>query len=322
MNQDTIHPYGILNALKLAIGGFVANFAMLFSLNERAKAGAGGEGGEGGEGDGDGEGDTNNNNAGAGGSDDWRETLPAEIKAHPVLQKYKTNVDAIKGLVDAQKLIGKEKIPLPGKDATDEDWAEVWNRLGRPETVDGYKLPEDVKLAEGMSLDAGMIKGFKEQCHKHGILPKQAESIYRWFVESQNSAFNGFMGSRAEITKKAETAMRNEYGQAYEQNIALAQKVVKKFAGEEAFKALAAGAGNDPHLIRMFVNIGKAMSEDQLGGKAKSFIMEPAEAQAEIAKIKADLKHPLWVEGHPEHKMAVDKWNQLHALAHPETTPA
>ena len=36
-----------------------------------------------------------------------------------------------KSLVNAQSMIGVDKIAIPGKHATDEDWGEVW-RKGLP----------------------------------------------------------------------------------------------------------------------------------------------------------------------------------------------
>ena len=55
---------------------------------------------------------------------------------------FKTPADLAKSWVNAQKLIGKEKIPLPGEKATKEDWDVVFSRLGRPEKPEGYTLPE------------------------------------------------------------------------------------------------------------------------------------------------------------------------------------
>ena len=44
-------------------------------------------------------------------------------------------------------MIGADKVAIPGKYATDEDWSEVYNKLGRPETADLYNL--EVNLPEG-----------------------------------------------------------------------------------------------------------------------------------------------------------------------------
>ena len=41
----------------------------------------------------------------------WKEGLPDDIKADPLWAKYETQNDAHKGLIDAQKFLGREKLP-------------------------------------------------------------------------------------------------------------------------------------------------------------------------------------------------------------------
>ena len=45
-------------------------------------------------------------------------------------------------------MVGGDKIPVPNKFATEDDWKAVYEKLGRPETPDGYKyeLGEDAKI--------------------------------------------------------------------------------------------------------------------------------------------------------------------------------
>jgi hypothetical protein len=37
-------------------------------------------------------------------------------------------------------MIGSDKIPVPNKYATDEDWQAVYSKLGRPESPDAYEF--------------------------------------------------------------------------------------------------------------------------------------------------------------------------------------
>ena len=257
----------------------------------------------------------------SGGTEDWRTSLPDNVKAHPALTKYKTKDDAVVALVEAQSLIGAEKIIMPSKDADEKEWNErVFNRLGRPESADKYVLPTDMNIPKELPLDENMTKGFKETAHKIGLLPKQVEGLYRWYMEQNIAQYNNIIKGQGDSMKASETKLRTDYGAAYDQNIGLARKVVNKFASPEAVESLIGGKGNDPELIRMFVEIGKVLSEDQLAGKPKGLIMTPEEAKVELDKIKNDLKHPFYVENHPEHKAAVEKVLNLNRMAYPEGT--
>ena len=47
--------------------------------------------------------------------------------------------DFVKSYLSAQKLVGANKVAIPNKMATDEDWDEVYKKLGRPDKPDDYK---------------------------------------------------------------------------------------------------------------------------------------------------------------------------------------
>ena len=58
--------------------------------------------------------------------------------------------DLAKSYANQAKLIGVDKIPKPTKDWNDANWAEFWKAGGRPETIEGYKLPE--QLPDGITV--------------------------------------------------------------------------------------------------------------------------------------------------------------------------
>jgi len=37
-------------------------------------------------------------------------------------------------------MIGQDKVVIPNNNSTDDQWSEVYSKLGRPETADQYKL--------------------------------------------------------------------------------------------------------------------------------------------------------------------------------------
>ena len=252
-------------------------------------------------------------------SDDWRATLPVEIKSHPVLQKYKNTTEAVTALVAAQSLIGADKIIIPSKDAKEAEWNErVFDRLGRPKDANGYAFPTDIQIPKELPVDPKVMTGFRETAHKVGLLPHQVAGLYKWFMEGQIADFNNYNKGRNENMQTSETNLRRDWGAAYDQNVAVAKKVLNKFVSPDALVKIAdKGWGNDPDMIRMFAEVGKVLSEDQLAGKGKGLTLTPNEAQAEIDKIKNDMKHPYWDAAHPEHKAAVEKMEALTKMTVP-----
>ena len=258
---------------------------------------------------------------------DWKGSFDAGIKDHPSLGVFKSEdlVEVpralVKSYVGQQSLIGKDKIPLPGEKATDEDWNIVFDRLGRPKTADEYKLPE-LKTPEGFPVSAELTKSYRTWAHEAGLNPKQTATLYQKFMEAQFGEYSNVMAGKEKGLKDAETALRTEWGKAYEQNLALAKKVFNTYGDKEINAMMEEGLGNDPRILRIFAKIGSKMGEDGIQGKGGSFMMTPQEAGSEITKIMgaahSDPKHPYINRDHPEHKLYVQRMADLQALANPE----
>ena len=107
----------------------------------------------------------------------WKDGLPDDLKTEKALESIQDIPGLAKSYIHAQKMIGSDKIPVPNKYATDEDWQAVYNKLGRPETPDAYEF----NLKDNSNIDENALKGFKETAHKNGLLPKQAEAIMNFY---------------------------------------------------------------------------------------------------------------------------------------------
>ena len=262
----------------------------------------------------------------AGTETSWMESLELEdgVKNHPSLSSFKNVSDVVKSYVAVQPLIGREKIPLPRKDDKGnylkEDMDIVYDRLGRPKTADEYKLPEDIKLPEGYpAISPDKLKQLKTIAHETGMLPGQLSKLYDWYMRDSINEYQQFLDGREKSRVDVETKLRKEWGRAYDEKMALAKKTFNSFADDEGKQMFEEGLGNDPRIIRLFASIGAKMSEDGISeGKHAGFTLSPEEAQAEIAKIQGDRKHPYYSKLHPEHDIAVKRMQDLHEMAYPE----
>jgi len=250
---------------------------------------------------------------------DWHSALPDEVRNHPSVGKFKTPADVVKSYIELEKFVGKDKIPLPGKDAKPEDWDVVWSRLGRPESPDKYQLPKLEGLpANFPQIPPEKMSEFLGIAHKAGLLPNQVSEVYSWFMKDTVNAMGHAEAARAEGMVKAEAALRKEWGKAYDQNVGTARKVLQTYGSDEIFQLMDSGLGNDPRVIKLFAEIGKRMSEDKLIGDHAQLTKSPDEANREIAKIMANGKHPYFDLMHPEHDFAVAQVKELFEQAHPE----
>lgn len=261
------------------------------------------------------EGDGGNGNEGG----VWKD-LPEDIRNHPSM----TSLDGVESLakswVNAQKLIGKEKLPIPSGPEDVETWNSVFARLGRPENAEGYSEIKPEDIPKEIPIDENFLKGFKETAFKLGLLPNQVKGLFDWWVTSEKGVMENAGTQEQEAKEAAETALRQEWGRAYDQNVKLAVSVIRKFGGSDAEALLKSSIGNDSLSIKMLAAAGKALSEDNLLGEPPGMTMTPAEAQAEISKIQNSPEHPYYKDQHPEHKSAVEHMQNLFKLVYPEGT--
>ena len=253
---------------------------------------------------------------------DWRESLEVDVKNHPSLQNFKGIEDLAKSWISAQKLIGRDKIPVPGEKATKEDWDMVFDRLGRPKTADGYEL-KPVKMPEGYPAPKDeFIKELRGKAYELGILPAQLTGLFEWFMANEATQYSQFREEGELARTQAETALRKAWGKAFEQNYAIAEQAVNKYGTEKFIEKLkASGLNNDPDMIEFIANMAKNFSEDKIAGKPIGLTLSPEEALAKIAEIKAeamkDKNHPMNNKFHPEYEFFKQKWEDLHKQAFP-----
>lgn len=238
----------------------------------------------------------------SGGSGSWMDALPDEFKSDPSIQGFKSPADLVKSYIHAQKMVGADKVVIPGKHATEDDWKGVFKKLGLPESPDKYELP-----AEGA--DPEFLKGFKEAAHKHGILPKQAQELYGWYAQAQKAAVEKAKVDYESQVKIGLDKLKEEWGgeAEYTKNMSVAKKALFNFFGKDTVEWVEkTGLGNDPQFIKLMNKVGKAMGEDAIKGEGGvSFNDSDESIHKQIEEILKNPSGPYWDASHPEHDKAV-----------------
>jgi hypothetical protein len=255
-------------------------------------------------------------------SGDWKDNLPEEIKGHSALGPINDVENLAKAYVNASSMIGRDKIPLPGDHASADDWAEVFDRLGRPESADAYQLDA------GEEANDELVGWFKSTAHDIGLNNQQAQQLV--------SAYNEMVGAQAEagpdlemVRDQVSADLRKEYGPAFDDRMALANGLVQNFGGEEMTEIeLADGTllGDNPGFIKAMVAVGEyirdKVSEDDFAGIEKSDLsMTPAEINEKIRVIEAP-DSPLWSNAHPQHTAMMQERNRLYEMLYGDDAAA
>tara|TARA_R110002020_G_scaffold161060_1_gene345790 strand:+ start:274 stop:1080 length:807 start_codon:yes stop_codon:yes gene_type:complete len=238
----------------------------------------------------------------------WKEALPEDVREDPSMQAIQTVDNLAKSYVNAQKMIGADKIIVPNKYAEENEWQDVFTKLGLPETPDKYEIAVNDK-----EVDKEFFSNFKQAAHGAGILPNQAQKIFDWYNEASGKMVQDQTNQTQATEKEAIDSLRNEWGSAYDSKLKAAHAGVSHYGNEELTAFLEeTGLGNNPNIIKTFAKIGESLSEDAFkDGGPTNFGMTPQDAQTQINSVMADKKHPYHDKYHPNHTNAVSEVTKL-----------
>lgn len=253
-------------------------------------------------------------------SEDWKTSIPEDLQNDPSLADIQDVASLAKGYVHAQHMIGSDKVSIPSREASQEEMDTFYNKLGRPESVDGYEAPKE--NMPDVPFDNELQTQFFEEAHRIGLNKQQAGALIRWQAEQAQSGIEASTVASEMALEKAQESMRQEFGKAYDEKMNMAKNAALEFGGEDLMNLLdSTGLGNEPAVIKAFANIGKAIMNDEIvgGGGRQGFMMSPAEAKSQIANMKRDPNFMASYQdnSHVTHKESVAEMAKLYELAYP-----
>jgi hypothetical protein len=246
----------------------------------------------------------------------WKSSISEQYRTNPNIEKF-TEIDALaKSYINAVSMIGSDKIPLPNKNATEEQWNEVYNKLGRPESPDKYKL--ELKT-EAAAVDENVIKGFAENAHKLGLNNSQAQGILEFYKQTLESGAKDMSITMESAQANAANELRKEWGKSYDENIQKAASIAKTYLGSDVLDTqLRDGSrlGDNVKVIKAFANIAGLLSEDKIVGAGSDNITKARDIEAEIKEITNNKKGAFWNRMDPDHEKTVAHVLALRELKH------
>jgi len=187
--------------------------------------------------------------------------MPDELKNNEEIAKHGSLGALGYAYLDAMKN-STGAVKVPGDDATDDERAAFYNKIGRPEAADKYELinPE---LPEGMKIDTELGVSFRDFAHKTGLTQKQAKAAFEFYNNHMVSQFSEMEKARQEAVVKGGEALKTEWGTAFDRNMEVIKRTYERFGNEEFTKFMDdSGMGNIPIVLKTFLEIGKTTLDD------------------------------------------------------------
>lgn len=270
-------------------------FTRVRGLYREADSGGAGAGAGAGAGSGTGEG------AGAGtgtgtpapAAFDWKglnldPSLQNVVEAH----QWKSPVELLGSYTNLQKAMGIKSgnpnrvVILPGEKDPPEAWNDVYSKLGRPEKPEEYGLP--VPDGQPKELAEQAAKWFHELGIPKGAAVKLAE---RWNAMVGEKMTTTQAAKNEAVTKEVD-GLKAEWGADYNANTALVDKAAEAFGVDQAILSALKDAMGPAKAMKFFHAIGSKLGVEgkyiEGQGSGATLNMTPAQAQAEMARLRSD----------------------------------
>ena len=235
----------------------------------------------------------------------FKEVIPEKYKDEKALANFTSMDDFVKSYLSAQRLVGANKVAIPNKMATDEDWEEVYSKLGRPAKPEDYKYSFSEE-----EINKDQLKSFNETAHSIGLLPKQAERIIKFYNEMNTQAEVDNQKAFEVKQTEAMADLKKEFGPTYTKRLDQAKKLAVETLGNDMLNntVLKDGSrlGDSVEVIKAFSMLADKLSEDEIIKGEGSSYQTASEIEKEISELTED-GSPYWNKTHPNHAKTVDR---------------
>lgn len=238
----------------------------------------------------------------------WYDSLPDELKNNKNIQGFKSVEELAKSYTNQMSLLGKKVSEFAA-----EDVQKFYGKLGRPDSPEGYAVPED--------MPAELKESFLKKAFDAGLSAEQAKVLADSLTLEHRASVEAEAAQYESLKKEWAEKLQTEFGAAYDKRIETAKRAFNKLADEGLKELLhSTGLHEHPDMIKLFARIGKDFLESDTIVRSDAdthFGVTPGEANAKIQMKMMDpeFKKAYLYSTHPQHKAAVAEMAELYALA-------
>ena len=215
----------------------------------------------------------------------WMSSLPDSHKSNERFAQFK-EAPAVWDKFDSLLQAEGKAIVIPDEKATDEQKAAFYTKIGRPETMDGYKITKPADLPEGLPYDPALEGAFKKFAFDNGLSAAQAEKFYSWYFGLAKNGYDAAQQKETAARAESESKLKTDWGAKFDGNKEIAVRAFKTF-GKDAVDLLETAKvgnvklGDHPAFLKVFYEIGlKTMDDKATGGNESGGSIEDSEKTA------------------------------------------
>ena len=248
----------------------------------------------------------------------FRGAMSEEFGTHASMADYQDLDGLGKSHINAQKLVGGDKLPMPQKNWTKEEWTDFNRKIGMPADAKGYEL----QAHEGAT-DVDK-EWFEDLAHsKLNLSKRQATELWNSFNERNKTSRNDYTTKNTQRLEDGYKALREEWGTNYDDMIKSTNKGLQRLDEDGSFRKWMKNSGlnKEPEMLRFAAKVAASFNEDRAPGDTRTTMpVSKEQAKSQLNKIfseahKEGRNHPLFNKKDPAHGDAVKKVTRLSEIA-------
>ena len=202
---------------------------------------------------------------------EWMKGLSEPLQKSKGLSKFENIESLAKSYTELESELGK-RVKIPSQDASPDEWAKYYERVGRPKTADDYAIDRG-------KTDDALVRQFKAKAHEQGLTVNQAEKMFEVLRGATEGTQKLQVERYTERMKEADAMLRKEYGPQYDTKVADARKAYDiLFDAQTKADIAESGLASNPRFIKVLAELGPQIKGDsflQAAGKDGELKKDP-----------------------------------------------
>lgn len=249
----------------------------------------------------------------------WHALIPEEsVRSHIEAKGYANPAELAMANYNLTRLQRGDSavVQLPPSDATPEQMADFYTKLGRPQEPTGYEF----KFGDGVKVDDGMVTFAQTAFHEAGLTPAQAQIVADKWNEFANAATESTVSSRAQANDAEIAELQSRWGDDLSKNQEAGRRAVRALGLSAELLERVENETGSAALVELMAAIGRKSDEGgflngDVGGDDNIDTMTREQASAKIAELQGDagFQAKYTDKTHPEHRASVEQMARLFA---------
>ncbi len=175
---------------------------------------------------------------------------------------WKSPDDAIQSYRNLEKM-DSGKVKMLTDDSSAEEVNAFYKKMNRPDTADGYKVPE---VGEGQEVNKEFFGSMAIAAHEAGMSSDGFDKLVSHYIDYENKIREAELVEFNRYREEADRKLHEKYGADYDRNIELSKRAYTEYASDELKELFGTdkwkGLLNEPAFIGMMVDMGKKNMDD------------------------------------------------------------